>query len=86
MPSAAFEKASKEVREELTSKPSNDDLLKLYGLYKQATIGDNETEKPLIDLKSRYKWDAWNDLQGMLSVEAEIQYIDFVEELKAKHK
>jgi diazepam-binding inhibitor (GABA receptor modulating acyl-CoA-binding protein) len=43
-------------------------------------------DKPLLDLKGRYKWDAWNDLQGMISVEAEIQYIDFVEELKAKHK
>lgn len=40
----AFEQAAKEVHE-LTSKPSNDDLLKLYALYKQATIGDNETCK-----------------------------------------
>jgi diazepam-binding inhibitor (GABA receptor modulating acyl-CoA-binding protein) len=40
----AFEQAAKEVHD-LTSKPSNDDLLKLYALYKQATIGDNETSK-----------------------------------------
>lgn len=39
-----FEKAAKEVNE-LKNKPSNDELLKLYGLYKQATVGDVNTGK-----------------------------------------
>ncbi|KAG2237100.1 acyl-CoA-binding protein [Thamnidium elegans] len=85
MPSPAFLKASEEVRT-LTSLPSNDDLLKLYALFKQATIGDNETSKPTFDIKGRYKWDAWDELQGMLPVEAETQYIALVEELKSKHQ
>ncbi|KAG2209404.1 acyl-CoA-binding protein [Mucor mucedo] len=85
MPSPAFIKASEGVRE-LTSKPSNDDLLKLYGLFKQATLGDNETTEPTFDLKARFKWMAWADLQGMIPVEAETQYIALVQELKAKHQ
>ncbi|KAF1798452.1 acyl-coA-binding protein [Mucor lusitanicus] len=85
MPSPAFEQAAKEVHD-LTSKPSNDDLLKLYALYKQATIGDNETTKPTFDIKGRYKWQAWEDLKGILPVEAETQYIALVQELKTKHQ
>ena len=38
---------------------SNDQLLKLYGLYKQATVGDCNTEKPgMLDLKGKSKEDA----------------------------
>ena len=28
--------------QKFTSRPSNEELLRLYGLYKQATEGDNE--------------------------------------------
>lgn len=44
-----FEKAAKEVNE-LKNKPSNDELLKLYGLYKQATVGDVNTGKSPQDI------------------------------------
>ena len=30
----------------LKQKPTSDELLTLYGLYKQATVGDNQTEAP----------------------------------------
>lgn len=46
-----FEKAAKEVNE-LKKKPSNDELLKLYGLYKQATVGDVNTGKRHIGCKT----------------------------------
>ncbi|KAI9319744.1 acyl-CoA-binding protein-like protein [Dichotomocladium elegans] len=84
--SQEFEQAAKDVKE-LSSKPSDNDLLKLYGLFKQATVGDNNTSKPgMFDLKAKYKWQAWEDLKGKLSQEeAEKQYIAFVEELKSKH-
>ncbi|KAI9482987.1 MAG: acyl-CoA-binding protein [Benjaminiella poitrasii] len=85
MPSPAFEKAAEEVHN-LSSKPSNDDLLKLYALYKQATVGDNNTTKPTFDIKGRFKWDAWEELKGMIPAEAEAQYIALVEELKSKHQ
>ncbi|KAI9282132.1 acyl-CoA-binding protein [Umbelopsis sp. AD052] len=84
MPSAQFQTAADEVQQ-LKNKPSSDDLLKLYGLFKQATVGDCNTSKPgVFDLKGKYKWEAWNALVGKSQEEAEQEYIAFVEELKAK--
>ena len=38
---------------------SNDQLLKLYGLYKQGTVGDCNTDKPeMLDLKGKSQNDA----------------------------
>lgn len=37
-----FEKAAEDVKN-LKSTPSDNDLLELYGLYKQATVGDCNT-------------------------------------------
>ncbi|VDM28290.1 unnamed protein product [Toxocara canis] len=48
----------------LKTRPSNDELLELYGLYKQATVGDNTISKPWIDVKGRAKWDAWEGRKG----------------------
>ncbi|CEI87933.1 Putative Diazepam-binding inhibitor (GABA receptor modulator, acyl-CoA-binding protein) [Rhizopus microsporus] len=63
MPSDKFNTAAEEVKK-LSKSPSNDELLELYGLFKQATVGDNTTSKPTFDLKGRYKWDAWTKLKG----------------------
>ncbi|CEG62774.1 Putative Diazepam-binding inhibitor (GABA receptor modulator, acyl-CoA-binding protein) [Rhizopus microsporus] len=63
MPSEKFNTAAEEVKQ-LSKSPSNDELLELYGLFKQATVGDNTTSKPTFDLKGRYKWDAWTKLKG----------------------
>ncbi|KAG2171798.1 hypothetical protein INT43_008178 [Umbelopsis isabellina] len=83
MPSAEFTAAADAVQT-LSTKPSDDDLLKLYGLFKQATIGDNNTSKPTFDIRGRYKWDAWNANKGKSQEEAEKEYIALVEELKSK--
>ncbi|KAI9274803.1 putative acyl-coA-binding protein [Phascolomyces articulosus] len=84
MPSDQFNTAAAEVKE-LSKKPSDDDLLKLYGLFKQATVGDNNTAKPgVFDLKGKYKWQAWEDLKGKSQEDAEKEYIAFVEELKSR--
>ncbi|CAO3666812.1 unnamed protein product [Rhizopus stolonifer] len=82
MPSPQFETAAKEVKE-LSKTPSNDELLELYGLFKQATVGDNTTSKPTFDIKGRYKWDSWNNLKGTSQEDAEKKYIELVEKLKA---
>ena len=43
----------------LTERPGNATLLKLYALYKQATVGDNTEQKPgFSDMIGRAKWDA----------------------------
>ncbi|KAI8985102.1 acyl-CoA-binding protein [Pilobolus umbonatus] len=83
MPSEAFETAAKEVKE-LTSKPSNEELLQLYAYFKQATVGDNTTSKPTFSFEGRYKWDAWTGVKGTSQEEAEQKYIALVEALKAK--
>ncbi|KAH8550462.1 putative acyl-coA-binding protein [Umbelopsis sp. PMI_123] len=84
MPSAEFEKAASDVQN-LNNKPDNDTLLKLYGLFKQASFGDNTTAKPgVFDLKGKYKWEAWEALKGKSQEEAEKEYIALVEELKSK--
>ncbi len=66
----------------LTTRPSNETLLKLYGLFKQATDGDNNTKKPgMFDIKEQFKWTAWSDLKGTSKDSAMQQYIDLVESL-----
>jgi acyl-CoA-binding protein len=66
----------------LTTRPSNEVLLKLYALFKQATDGDNTTKKPgMFDIKEQFKWTAWNDVKGMSKDTAMQQYIDLVESL-----
>ncbi|CAF1159084.1 unnamed protein product [Rotaria magnacalcarata] len=84
MSQAAFDKAADEVKN-LSKKPSDDQLLKLYGLFKQATVGDNTTDKPgMFDLKGKYKWEAWESNKGKAKEAAQSEYVAFVEELKAK--
>ncbi|KAL7029029.1 hypothetical protein ACKWTF_006069 [Chironomus riparius] len=59
-----FDTAAEKVKN-LKSKPSDQDLLELYGLFKQATVGDNNTEKPgMLDFKGKAKWEAWNGRKG----------------------
>lgn len=78
----AFEAAVTSTQD-LTQRPDNATLLKMYALYKQATQGDVSTPKPgLSDLVGRAKWDAWNQLKGTDENTAMQQYIDLVEMLE----
>jgi diazepam-binding inhibitor (GABA receptor modulator, acyl-CoA-binding protein) len=66
----------------LSERPDNGTLLKIYALYKQATSGDNAEKKPGFgDMVGRAKWDAWNGFKGLTSDEAMQQYIDLIESL-----
>ena len=80
--SAEFE-AAVEASKSLPSKPDNDTLLKLYGLYKQATAGDVDSKRPgFTDPVGRAKWDAYDKLKGTDSVQAQADYIALVDSLK----
>ncbi|KAJ8313866.1 hypothetical protein KUTeg_008427 [Tegillarca granosa] len=69
----------------LTTKPSDADLLELYGLFKQATVGDVNTDRPgMMDFKGKAKWDAWESKKGKSKEDAEKEYIAKVAELEAK--
>ena len=79
---APFEQAVADSKS-LPEKPDNMTLLKLYGLYKQATSGDAEGKRPGFgDMVGRAKWDAWNARKGESSEAAMQAYIDEVESLK----
>ena len=69
----------------LTERPSNDEFLNLYGLYKQATVGDNRTSKPgMFDMKGQFKWKAWKDKSGISQEDAAEAYVALVDELIGK--
>ncbi|PRY16501.1 acyl-CoA-binding protein [Pontibacter ummariensis] len=69
----------------LSERPSNDVLLQLYGLYKQATEGNVNTERPGgFDFKNIAKWDAWKQQEGKGQEEARSQYVQLVNKLAAR--
>ena len=66
----------------LTERPDNATLLKIYGLYKQATLGDNQEKKPgFSDVVGRAKWEAWDSYRGLASDCARQQYVDLIDTL-----
>lgn len=66
----------------LSERPDNATLLKIYALYKQATSGDNADKKPGFgDMVGRAKWDAWNACKGTASDAAKQQYIELIASL-----
>jgi diazepam-binding inhibitor (GABA receptor modulator, acyl-CoA-binding protein) len=79
-----FESAVK-MSQTLKEKPSNDILLKLYSLYKQATEGDVTGERPGgFDFKGAAKYDAWTVQKGKSKESASEEYIQLVNELLSK--
>ena len=67
----------------LSERPDNMTLLKIYALYKQASAGDVDGKRPgFTDMVGRAKYDAWDGLKGTSKDEAMQQYIDLIEELK----
>ena len=68
---------------QLPERPDNATLLKIYGLYKQASEGDATGSRPGFgDMVGRAKWDAWNAQKGKSADEAKQEYIDLIEGLK----
>jgi len=68
----------------LSERPDNPTLLKIYGLFKQATAGDNAEKKPpFSDFVARAKWDAWTARKGMSADEAKQGYVELIESLRS---
>lgn len=67
----------------LSERPDNNTLLKLYALYKQATQGDAEGERPNgFDFVRRAKFDAWEAIKGTTQKDAMQQYVELVGSLR----
>jgi diazepam-binding inhibitor (GABA receptor modulator, acyl-CoA-binding protein) len=68
----------------LSEKPSNDTLLQLYSLYKQASEGDVNIQPPSnpFDFVAKAKYEAWAALKGKTNEEAMTDYISLINKLK----
>ena len=68
----------------LKSPPGTSDMLALYALYKQASVGDATGSRPgMFDVKGRAKWDAWNEKKGTSREAAADQYVALARRLGA---
>jgi diazepam-binding inhibitor (GABA receptor modulator, acyl-CoA-binding protein) len=66
----------------LTQAPSTTELLELYALYKQGSVGDVDGKRPgMLDIKGRAKWDAWNGKKGLGREQAMEAYVALVDRL-----
>uniref|UniRef100_A0AAX7VTP9 Acyl-CoA binding domain containing 7 n=1 Tax=Astatotilapia calliptera TaxID=8154 RepID=A0AAX7VTP9_ASTCA len=82
---AEFDKAAEDVKK-VKAKPTDEELLFLYGLYKQAVVGDINTERPgMLDLKGKAKWDAWESRKGMSKDDAMSAYVTKAKEVISKY-
>ena len=62
--------------------PLQEDLLRLYALFKQATQGDCTVPRPsMLDMAGAVKWDAWNHILGMPMQTARASYVALVQQL-----
>ena len=72
---------------ELTKRPSNEELLELYGLFKQSTDGDNNEERPGgFDFKAIAKHDAWASKKGKTKEQAMVEYVTLMNDLYQRYK
>ena len=61
---------------------SDENKLFLYGLYKQATLGNNKTTEPsMLNFKGKAKWKAWKKQSGKGKSRAKLDYVDLVNQL-----
>ena len=80
---AEFERAVAESKS-LPQRPDNLTMLQIYALFKQATAGDVQGDRPgFTDMVGRAKWDAWNQHKGLDSDAAKSRYIELIESLKS---
>jgi diazepam-binding inhibitor (GABA receptor modulating acyl-CoA-binding protein) len=76
-----FEAASRDVKS-LPNEPGTAELLELYALYKQATVGDVTGPRPgAFDVRARAKHDAWAKARGLSVDESMRRYVALVARL-----
>ena len=77
----AFENAQKAIKN-LSKRPDDASLLKLYALYKQGSSGDVQGDKPgFFDFVGAAKYEAWEKLKGTSTDDAKQKYVDLVGKL-----
>lgn len=83
---ATFERAAEQLKQAKVA-VSDAHKLRLYALYKQATVGDCSASAPsAFRPVERAKWASWRELQGLEASEAKRRYIEVVKELLPSFK
>ena len=71
---------------QLSKTPDASELLELYALFKQGTLGDVSGDRPgMLDFKGRAKFDAWSGKRGTSRDAAMQSYVELVSRLAAKY-
>jgi len=77
-----FEAAAADVKQ-FKKRPDEEDMLRLYALFKQGSLGDVSGERPgAFSIVDRAKYDAWARLKGTDRATAMDSYVKLVERLK----
>ena len=79
-----FDAAANSVRG-MKSRPSDSELLELYALYKQATVGDCNISDPGADEKSKAKFNAWVAKKGLNQDAAKDAYVKYANTIITKY-
>jgi diazepam-binding inhibitor (GABA receptor modulating acyl-CoA-binding protein) len=80
-----FEAAARDVQK-LKKRPDDEDMLRLYAQYKQASEGDVTGDRPgAFSFVDRAKYDAWAKRKGTDATQAMESYIKLVERLKKSY-
>jgi len=81
-----FDAAVDSINNKVNKTLDNDELLEIYSLFKQASVGDVNTSRPgMLDFKGKAKWDAWNGKKGLGQDEAKQNYVDYAAKMLEKH-
>ena len=76
-----FERAAAAAKS-LPERPDDQDLLRLYALFKQGSVGDVQGERPgFFDFVGAAKYEAWEALAGTAKADARRQYVELVRRL-----
>ena len=77
-----FDQAVKDSKN-LSERPDDKTMLQIYALYKQATSGDVEGDKPgMFDFVAKAKYEAWEKQQGKSAEQAKKDYVALIDKLK----
>ncbi|XP_034483826.1 acyl-CoA-binding protein [Drosophila innubila] len=80
-----FEEATELVKN-FKKKPADSENLEFYGLYKQATVGDVNIDKPgMLDLKKKVMYEAWSSRKGLSKDAAKEAYVRAYEKYAPKY-
>lgn len=89
MSTAQFDKAVAIVRSlppNGSVKPTQEQQLEFYGLFKQATEGDVKGDRPgAFNFAGKYKWDAWKKLEGTSQDDAKAKYVALLKGVSIPH-